>query len=50
MYAVEIGCSDPDGPLLWKRIVPDVQDVVAYFSDVYYHRGLDVSGFCETEV
>ena len=47
MYAVEIGCSDPDGPLLWERMTPDVQDVIAYFSNAYYHRGLDVSGFQE---
>ena len=47
MYAVEIGCSGPDGPLLWERMVPDVGDVIVYFSDAYYHRGLDVSGFQE---
>lgn len=47
MYAVEIGSSDPDGPLLWERMVPDVRDVIAYFSDAYYHRGLDTSGFQE---
>lgn len=49
MYAVEIGCSGPDGPLLWERMVPDVRDVIAYFSDAYYHRGLDVSGFGELD-
>ena len=47
MYAVEIGCSAPGGPLLWERMTPDVQDVIAYFSNAYYHRGLDVSGFQE---
>ena len=47
MYAVEIGCSTPGGPLLWERMTPDVQDVIAYFSNAYYHRGLDVSGFQE---
>ena len=45
MYAVEIGCSTPGGPLLWERMTPDVQDVIAYFSNAYYHRGLDVSRF-----
>ena len=50
MYAVEIGCSAPGGPLLWERMTPDVQDVVAYFSDAYDHRDLDVSGFRETEL
>ncbi len=50
MYAVEIGCSDPSGPLLWEWMTPDVQDVIAYFSNAYYHRGLDVSGFRETEL
>ena len=49
MYAVEIGCSGPDGPLLWERMVPDVGDVIVYFSDAYYHRGLDVSGFGELD-
>ena len=47
MYVVEIGCSAPGGPLLWERMTPDVQDVIAYFSNAYYHRGLDVSGFQE---
>ena len=46
-YAAEIGCSTPDGPRLWERMMPDVQDVLAYFSDAYHHRGLDVSGFRE---
>ena len=50
MYAVEIGCSAPGGPLLWERMVPDVRDVIAYFSDAYDHRDLDVSGFRETEL
>ena len=49
MYAVEVGCSTPDGPRLWERMVPDAQNVAEYFSDAYYHRSLDVSGFRETE-
>lgn len=46
-YAVEIGCSDPNGPLLWERMTPDVEDAAAYFSKAYHHKGLDVSGFQE---
>ncbi len=49
-YAVEIGCPSPDGPRLWERMVPDVQGAIQAFSDAYHHRGLDVSGFRETEV
>ena len=49
-YAVEIGCSASDGPRLWERMTPDVREVVEYFSDAYHHKGLDVSGFRETEV
>ena len=49
MYAVEIGCSTPGGPRLWERMAPDVQEVVEHFSNAYYHRNLDVSGFQETE-
>ena len=49
MYTVEIGCSAPGGPLLWERMTPDVQDVLAYFSNAYDHRELDVSGFREAE-
>lgn len=49
-YAVEIGCLSPDGPRLWERMEPDVQGAVKVFLDAYHHRGLDVSGFRETEV
>lgn len=49
-YAVEIGCSAPGGPRLWERMVSNVQDVIEYFSNAYYHRSLDVSGFRETEL
>ena len=48
MYAVEIGCSGPDGPLLWERMVPDVQEAAAYFSAVYNQREVDTFGFRET--
>lgn len=50
MYAVEIGCSAPGGPLLWERMVPDVQEAIEYFSNAYYHRGLNVSGFQQMEL
>ena len=46
-YFVEIGCATPDGPRLWERMVPDLQEVLKGFSAAYYHRGLDVSGFRE---
>lgn len=49
MYTVEIGCSTPGGPLLWEWMTPDVQNVIAYFSNAYDHRDLDVSAFRETE-
>lgn len=49
-YAVEIGCSAPGGPRLWERMVSNVQDIIEYFSNAYYHRSLDVSGFRETEL
>ena len=49
-YAVEIGCPSPDGPRLWERMESEVQGVIKYFSVAYRHRGLDVSGFRETEV
>ena len=49
-YVVEIGCSIPGGPRLWERMVFNVQDVIEYFSNAYYHRSLDVSGFQETEL
>ncbi len=44
-YAVEIGFSVPDGPRLWERMVPDVQNAIEYFSDVYHCRSVDASGF-----
>ena len=47
MYAVEIGCSAPDGPRLWERMTSDMRQVEKYFSDAYYHKGLDISGFQE---
>ena len=50
MYAVEIGCSAPDAPRLWERMIADVQEVIEYFSDAYYHRGVEISGFQEMEV
>ena len=46
-YAVEIGCSSPNGPCLWERMVPDVREAAKYFSDAYYHRTVDVSAFQE---
>ena len=49
-YAVEIGCPSSEGPRLWERIEPDVRGAIKYFSDAYYHRGLDVSGFRDIEV
>ena len=49
-YAVEIGCPSSEGPRLWERIEPDVGGAIKYFSDAYYHRGLDVSGFRDIEV
>lgn len=49
-YVVEIGCSIPGGSRLWERMVSNVQDVIEYFSNAYYHRSLDVSGFQETEL
>ena len=49
MYTVEIGCSTLGGPLLWEWMTPDVQNVIAYFSNAYDHRDLDVSAFRETE-
>lgn len=50
MYAVEIGCSTFDAPHLWERMIPDIQEVIEYFSDAYYHRGVEISGFRETEI
>ncbi len=47
-YAVEIGCPSPDGPRLWERMVPDVQEAAAYFSAVYNQREVDTFGFRET--
>ena len=47
-YAVEIGCPSPDGPRLWERMVPDVQEAAAYFSVVYNQREVDTFGFRET--
>ena len=49
-YSVEIGFTTPDGSRLWEWVTPDVQEVINDFSDAYYHRGLDVSGFRETEL
>ena len=49
-YSVEIGFTAPDGSHLWERVTPDVQEVINDFSDAYYHRGLDVSGFWEAEI
>ena len=48
-YAVEIGCPSPDGPRLWERMVPDVQEAATYFSAAYQQRRIDPSGFQETE-
>ena len=44
-YSVEIGFATPGGSSLWEWMMPDVQDAIRYFSDAYYHRGLDVSRF-----
>lgn len=44
-YSVEIGFSTPGDSRLWVQIVPDVQQAMGYFSDAYYHRGVDVSRF-----
>lgn len=49
-YSVEIGFTTPDGSRLWEWVTPDVQEVINDFSDAYYHRGLDVSGFREAEI
>lgn len=48
-YSVEIGFTTPDGSRLWEWVTPDVQEVINDFSDAYYHRELDVSGFRGTE-
>ena len=47
-YAVEIGCPSPDGPRLWERMVPDIQEAAAYFSAVYNQRKVDAFDFRET--
>ncbi len=48
-YAVEIGCSSPNGSCLWERVVPDVQEATKYFSDAYDHRPVNVSDFQEVQ-
>ena len=48
-YAVEIGCSSPNGSCLWERVVPDVQEAAKYFSDAYDHRPVNVSDFQEVQ-
>lgn len=49
-YSVEIGFTTPDGSCLWEWVTPDVQEVINDFSDAYYHRELDVSGFRGAEI
>lgn len=48
-YSVEIGYSTPGSSSLWERVVPEIQEAAKYFSDVYHHKGLDVSGFQSME-
>lgn len=48
-YSVEIGSSIPGRGSLWELVVPDVQEAAEYFSNAYYHRGMDVSGFQQME-
>lgn len=49
-YTVEIGFSTTGGSCLWERMVPDVQEAIESFSDAYYHRSIDVSGFQQMEL
>lgn len=44
-YAVEVGFSSSDGSQLWDRMVPGPGEAAVYFSDAYYHKTVDFSGF-----
>lgn len=44
-YAVEIGFNTSDGHYLWEHMVPDIQAAIAYFSDAYHYRNIEMSGF-----